>query len=76
VFHNRRRQHPFAGFIPWNDYQVGGMPPPLPHLGGGPWGRRRQRHQLGRVLLGIAIVLAVIYLVQRLSGSRNRTSWF
>jgi hypothetical protein len=75
VFHQRHRRHPFEDFIPWNDYRVSGMPPPLPHLRGrSPWGGRRQRQQLGRLLVGIAIVVAVIYLVQRLMGSRDRNS--
>ena len=84
MFHNRHRhRHPLADFIPWSDYRVNGMPPPIPGLGRGfgygfgrgPWGYRR-RSQLGRLLVGLAILVAVIYLFQRLVNPRNRSAWF
>ena len=53
------------------------MPPPLHGaLGRGfghPWGTRR-RSPLARLLIGLAIVVAVVYVIQRLTSSR-RDSW-
>ena len=79
MFHHRHRsRHPFADFINWNDYRVSGMPPPLQgfhRFGRNPWGFRR-RNQLGRLLIGLAIVVAIFYLLQRLTNPRNRSAWF
>lgn len=78
MFHHRRRS-PLADIIDWADYRVGGMPPPHARFGGGfgrgyahPWARRRQS-PLVKLLIGLAILMAVVYLFQRLSG--RKTSW-
>ena len=77
MFHHRQRRSPLAEIFDWTDYRVGGMPPPLHGvLGRGfghPWGGRR-RSPLARLLIGLAIVVAVVYVIQRLTSSR-RDSW-
>jgi hypothetical protein len=75
VFRPRHRRHPFADFIPWSDYRVAGLPRPIRPYSGSPWGGRR-RHQLGRVLVGLAILVAVVYLLQRLTGRNRNANWF
>ena len=42
---------------------------------GGPWGFRRRR-RLSRVLVGLAILVAIVYLLQRLTNPRSRSNWF
>ena len=76
MYRHRQRRHPFADFIPWNDYRMSGMPPPLRPPFGGPWAGRRRRHQLGRMLVGLAIIVAVVYLLQRLAGRDRNANWF
>lgn len=80
VFNRRHRPGPLDGIFDWVDYNVSGVPPPLPgrHAGfgqgfGHPWGSRR-RSPLARLLIGLAIVVAVVYIIQRLTSSR-RNSW-
>jgi hypothetical protein len=76
VFRQRHRRSPFADFIPWNDYRVAGAPRPFCQspFGGG-WGSRR-RSRLGQMLIGLAIIVAVVYVIQRLVSPRNRSAWF
>lgn len=79
MFHQRRRS-PLADFLDWTDYRVGGAPPPLHGFARGrhanPWERlhTRRRSPLARLLIGIAIVVAVVFIVQQLTG-RRRSNW-
>ena len=79
MFHHRRRRHPLADVFDWTDYRVGGMPPLHSHFGPAfgrgfsPW-RARRRSPLVRLLIGLAVVVAVVYVIQRLTSSR-RDSW-
>jgi len=70
VFRPRRSRPPFASFIDWTDYRVDSPFRAAPYARA-PW-RRRRTHPLVKLL----VVLAVIWVVNRVLRGRRDSAWF